>query len=294
MNRLLTVLLGVALIAGMAGATAWSNTTARGDLDTLEAVFEKVDSIFGNPLKPAAYGRQPGSIYVQIYNLRTTSIDGQTVSDAVTSKRKSIQLNGAEQTLNNEWNGCPFWLGRGVLSGYALGIARANGVSMDAYWHSSIYDSTADTARVGWAVAEACRAYGIGKFRAAMCQPRPEQTLGYFKYADSTYHDSLELSSVIAGGGLLEVYVTTKISCTDTAGCTLRIAIKGKDMNGSLISDTVRVPATKFAVGSKVSIGAQGKYYANVTDIDLNATTGVGASPAGIFDVRTRVDRNVR
>jgi hypothetical protein len=247
----------------------------------------------GDPTVGATFGINAGTVYNQMDNLRS-SVDDQTVTGIATSKRKAFLLDGSQKTLSNEFADAPLWIGRSYLAGYQNALLRADGYGLSDYWRLYIWDTLEDTARMGPYVADAIRKFGVGNIKAQMVYPRPRQILGTWTCLDSSYTDSTEINTAKYGGGLLEAYVSTAITVNSPTGCTLRLKVYGKNYSGSTISDTVRIPYDKFGAANKISIGALGRYYADVTSVTLLSWVGYSAITAGTVQIRTRRDRDVR
>jgi len=294
MRILAAVVLAVLMLAGTVEATAWGSGAARADLDTLEAILEKVDSVFGDPAYGSTYDRNLGSVYQSFYDLTNTSIAGQTVSNSDDARRKATMSDAATNTMSTGFIGSPFFVGVPFLKGYADAIYRADGITLDEYWFKNCYDSLADTSRAGWAVAAMARAYGVSRFRPIISQPKPKQILATFTVTDSSYTDSTEINTALTGGGLLEAYIQTAIAMAVPGNNeTLRFKVYGKDFNGSTISETATIPYTSFAAKSKVNLGGS-QYFADVTSITSVAWSNYSAISTGQVQIRTRRDRSVR
>jgi hypothetical protein len=292
MKKTLIVALCVLAAVGSARATAWSSTTLRADWDTLDACMQRVYALFGDPNYASSYGANVGTIYSSFYGLQTSSVDGWSVSDQPTARLKAIVADGFRREISTGWSGSPFFVGGTAFQSYCEGIRAGYGISAGTYWYRNVYDSIADTARVGWAVGSMARHNGIGAFMPITVQPRPGQILAEFTVIDSSYTDSTELNTTIAGGGLLEAYVATAITVTSLSNaCTLNLTISGKDFNGSNIKTTVYLDSADFPKGSAVNIGAIGTYFVDVTAVDCASWKGYSAITGGKVDIRTRKDR---
>ena len=294
MKRLLT---GVVLLAVTVWAGSFGAGSVRADLDTLEAQYQWLDSVMGNPSRAPAYDINVGSVYTGFNGLQT-GINGLTTGTVPSNRRKAYFLDGAQASMNNEWGVAPFFVGRSLLTGYVNGVRRVDGLSLSDYWRRNVYDTLSDTGRVGYFVAQACRVFNLGAFKSYMVAPPPRTILATFAIKDSTYTDSLECNTSYTGGGLLELYVATALNVDTTAACTLTLSIKGKDYNGSAVSATGSLvknqTLNQFTVGSRVSIGAAPSYFADITSVAFYGWKNVSALNAGVIDIRVRRDRTVR